>query len=75
MISEWITAQSFMKTLIGKTKSIRQRGEPEEKTRPCHYCRFRSEWKEPGEGVEGSEIPYVVLEMNSDTVREMRKKG
>ena len=74
-ISEWITARPLMKKLIGKTKVSDKEGIPRKKHDHVIIVGFGLNGRNLAKVLKEAEIPYVVLEMNSDTVREMRKKG
>ena len=74
-ISEWITARPLMKKLIGKTKVSDKEGIPRKRHDHVIIVGFGLNGRNLAKVLKEAEIPYVVLEMNSDTVREMRKKG
>jgi CPA2 family monovalent cation:H+ antiporter-2 len=74
-ISEWITARPLMKKLIGKTKVSDREGIPRKRHDHVIIVGFGLNGRNLAKVLKEAEIPYVVLEMNSDTVREMRKKG
>jgi CPA2 family monovalent cation:H+ antiporter-2 len=75
MISEWITARPLMKKIIGKTKIPDREGSPRKRNDHVIIIGFGLNGRNLATVLKEAEIPYIVLEMNSDTVREMRKKG
>ena len=74
-ISEWITARPLMKKLLGKTKVSDKEGIPRKRHDHVIIVGFGLNGRNLAKVLKEAEIPYVILEMNSDTVREMRKKG
>ena len=74
-ISEWVTVQPLMKKLVGKRKLLDAEGSTRKKHDHVIIVGFGLNGKNLAKVLKEAEIPYVVLEMNSDTVREMRKKG
>jgi len=75
MISGWIAAQPIMKKLVGKRKFLDAEGSSRRKHDHVIIVGFGLNGRNLAKVLKEAEIPYVVLEMNSDTVREMRKKG
>jgi len=75
MISGWIAAQPIMKKLVGKRKLLDAEGSSRRKHDHVIIVGFGLNGRNLAKVLKEAEIPYVVLEMNSDTVREMRKKG
>jgi len=73
--SEWIAARAIMKKLGGKRKIFEGDGSPRKRHDHVIIVGFGLNGKNLAKVLKEAEIPYVVLEMNSDTVREMRKKG
>ncbi|MBM4146014.1 MAG: hypothetical protein FJ240_07040 [Nitrospira sp.] len=73
--SEWIAARPLMKKLAGKRKVFEGDGAPRKRHDHVIIVGFGLNGKNLAKVLKEAEIPYVVLEMNSDTVREMRKKG
>ncbi len=73
--SEWIAARPIMKKLGGKRKIFEGDGAPRKRHDHVIIVGFGLNGKNLAKVLKEAEIPYVVLEMNSDTVREMRKKG
>jgi CPA2 family monovalent cation:H+ antiporter-2 len=73
--SEWIAARPLLKKLSGKRKTPEGEGSPRKKHDHVIIVGFGLNGRNLGKVLKEAEIPYVVLEMNSDTVREMRKKG
>jgi CPA2 family monovalent cation:H+ antiporter-2 len=74
-ISEWITARPLMKKLLGKTKVSDKEGITRKRHDHVIIVGFGLNGRNLAKVLKEAEIPYVILEMNSDTVREMRKKG
>jgi CPA2 family monovalent cation:H+ antiporter-2 len=74
VVSEWITTRPVMKKI-----SKRRKSESDVITRKKHdhviIIGFGLNGRNLATVLKEAEIPYVVLEMNSDTVREMKKKG
>jgi monovalent cation:H+ antiporter-2, CPA2 family len=73
--SEWIAARPLMQKLAGKRKVFEGDGAPRKRHDHVIIVGFGLNGKNLAKVLKEAEIPYVVLEMNSDTVREMRKKG
>jgi monovalent cation:H+ antiporter-2, CPA2 family len=74
-ISEWTTAHPVIKRIEGKRRASVVEGGPRKKHDHVIIVGFGLNGKNLAKVLKEAEIPYVVLEMNSDTVREMRKKG
>jgi len=74
-ISEWVTVQPLMKKLVGKRKLLDAEGSTRKRHDHVIIVGFGLNGRNLAKVLKEAEIPYVVLEMNSDTVREMRKKG
>jgi monovalent cation:H+ antiporter-2, CPA2 family len=74
-VSEWITAQPLLKKLIGRKKALDAESGPRKKHDHVIVVGFGLNGKNLAKVLREAEIPYVALEMNSDTVREMKKKG
>jgi CPA2 family monovalent cation:H+ antiporter-2 len=73
--SQWITASPLMKKLGGRRKTSEAEGIPRRKYDHVIIVGFGLNGRNLAKVLKEAEIPYIVLEMNSDTVREMRKKG
>ena len=73
--SEWIAARPLMQKLAGKRKVFEGDGAPRKRHDHVIIVGFGLNGKNLAKVLKEADIPYVVLEMNSDTVREMRKKG
>jgi CPA2 family monovalent cation:H+ antiporter-2 len=74
--SEWITASPLMKKLLGgRRKTSEAEGIPRRKYDHVIIVGFGLNGRNLAKVLKEAEIPYIVLEMNSDTVREMRRKG
>lgn len=74
-VSEWITAQPLLKKVIGRKKMSDGEGGPRKRHDHVIIIGFGLNGRNLAKVLREAEVPYVVLEMNSDTVREMRKKG
>ncbi|HKZ57410.1 MAG TPA: cation:proton antiporter [Thermodesulfovibrionales bacterium] len=73
--TEWITARPLLKKLFRGRRSSEVDGIPRKKHNHVVIIGFGLNGRNLAKVLRVSEIPYVVLEMNSDTVREMKKKG
>lgn len=74
-VSAWITSRHLMKK-IGNLKRISEaEGYPKKRKDHVIIVGFGLNGRNLAKVLKEAEIPYVVLEMNSDTVREMKKKG
>ena len=73
--SVWITARPLLKKLFGKRKVFEGDGSPRKRHDHVIIVGFGLNGRNLAKVLKEAEIPYVVLEMNSDTVREIRKKG
>jgi CPA2 family monovalent cation:H+ antiporter-2 len=73
--SDWIAARPLLKKLSRKRKTLEGEGSPRKKHDHVIIVGFGLNGRNLGKVLKEAEIPYAVLEMNSDTVREMRKKG
>ena len=73
--SEWIAARPLLKKLGRKRKTPEGEGSPRRKDDHVIIVGFGLNGRNLAKVLKEAEIPYIVLEMNSDTVREMRKKG
>jgi CPA2 family monovalent cation:H+ antiporter-2 len=74
-VSEWITARPLLKKLVGRRRALDTEGGPRKKHDHVIVVGFGLNGKNLAKVLREAEIPYVLLEINSDTVREMRKKG
>jgi CPA2 family monovalent cation:H+ antiporter-2 len=75
VISEWTAAHPVIKKMSGKRKILSAEGSPRKRHDHVIVVGFGLNGRNLAKVLKEAEIPYVVLEMNSDTVREMRKKG
>ncbi len=73
--SGWIVAQPFLKQFAGTRKGITAEAGPRKKHDHVIIVGFGLNGRNLAKVLKEADIPYAVLEMNSDTVREMRKKG
>jgi CPA2 family monovalent cation:H+ antiporter-2 len=74
-VSEWITTRPFLKKLFRWRKASDVDGTPRKRHDHVIIIGFGLNGRNLAKVLREAEVPYVVLEMNSDTVREMRKKG
>ncbi|MEW6586429.1 MAG: cation:proton antiporter [Nitrospirota bacterium] len=74
-VSDWITARPLLKKLIKRKRVFEGDGSPRKRHDHVIIVGFGLNGRNLAKVLREAEIPYVVLEMNSDTVREMRKKG
>ena len=74
-VSEWIVRRPFLKKFI-RWRDVSE-GEASSSKRQDHVIivGFGLNGRNLAKVLREAEIPYAVLEMNSDTVREMKKKG
>jgi CPA2 family monovalent cation:H+ antiporter-2 len=75
VISEWTAAHPVIRKMSGKRKILSAEGSPRKRHDHVIVVGFGLNGRNLAKVLKEAEIPYVVLEMNSDTVREMRKKG
>lgn len=74
-VSGWVTSRHLMKRL-NRLKDISEKeGFPRKKHGHVIIIGFGLNGRNLAKILKEAEIPYVVLEMNNDTVREMKKKG
>jgi CPA2 family monovalent cation:H+ antiporter-2 len=74
-IFEWITVQPLLKKVISRKKMSEGEAGPRKRHDHVMIVGFGLNGRNLAKVLREAEIPYIVLEMNSDTVREMRKKG
>jgi len=74
-VSAWITSRRLIKRLGGRKKLAGGEGVPRKKEGHVVIIGFGLNGRNLARVMREAEIPYVVLEMNGDTVREMKKKG
>lgn len=74
-VSDWITSRQILKSLGRLHKTSESEGSPRKKHDHVIIIGFGLNGRNLAKILKEAEIPYVVLEMNSDTVREMMKKG
>ncbi len=75
VISEWVTKQPVVSRYAGKRREAVHDGKHRKKHDHVIIIGFGLNGRNLATVLKEAEIPYVVLEMNSDTVRDMRKKG
>jgi CPA2 family monovalent cation:H+ antiporter-2 len=74
-VSGWITSRHVIKRLSRLKRISEGDGFPRKRQDHVMIIGFGLNGRNLARVLKESEIPYVVLEMNSDTVREMKKKG
>ncbi len=73
--SEWISKSPLLKPLHRKKITAEGDGVPRRKHDHVVIVGFGLNGRNLAKVLKEADIPYVVLEMNSDTVRERKKKG
>lgn len=73
-VSAWVASSRLLKK-VDKLKRISEKGFPAKRQGHVIIIGFGLNGKNLARVLREAEIPYAVLEMNSDTVREMKKKG
>lgn len=74
-VSGWIASRRLLKR-VGRLKRVSEgEGFPRKRHDHVIIIGFGLNGRNLARVLKEAEIPYVVLEMNSDTVREMKKKG
>lgn len=74
-VSDLIASQPLLKNLDKGRKASEGEGFPRKRHDHVIIIGFGLNGRNLAKVLREADIPYVVLEMNSDTVREMRKKG
>jgi CPA2 family monovalent cation:H+ antiporter-2 len=74
-VSAWITTRPILKKLSRGRMASESDGHPIKRVDHVIIVGFGLNGRNLAKVLKEAEIPYAVLEMNSDTVREMRKKG
>jgi CPA2 family monovalent cation:H+ antiporter-2 len=74
-VSGWVTSRRLIKRLGRIRKAAEAEGYPRKRKDHVIIIGFGLNGKNLARVLKESDIPYVVLEMNSDTVREMKKKS
>lgn len=74
-ISGWITSRRLIKRISSIKKISEGEGFPKKRHGHVIIVGFGLNGRNLAKVLKEAEIPYIVLEMNSDTVREMKKKG
>jgi CPA2 family monovalent cation:H+ antiporter-2 len=74
-VSDWITSRRIFKSLSRLQKTSEDKGFPKRKHDHVIIIGFGLNGRNLAKVLREAEISYVVLEMNSDTVRDMKKKG
>lgn len=73
-VSAWVASRRLLEK-VDKLKRISKEGPPAKRQGHVIIIGFGLNGKNLARVLREAEIPYVVLEMNSDTVRKMMKKG
>ncbi|MDO9289211.1 MAG: cation:proton antiporter, partial [Thermodesulfovibrionales bacterium] len=74
-ISGWITSRHLLKRIASLKRVSEGEGFPRRRHDHVIIVGFGLNGKNLARVLKEAEIPYIVLEMNSDTVRELKKKG
>ncbi len=74
-ISGWIASRHLLKRVSRVKRISEKEGFPRKRQEHVIIIGFGLNGRNLARVLKEAEIPYVVLEMNSDTVKEMRKKG
>ncbi len=74
-VSAWITSRNLLKRVRRMKRLSPGEGFPQKREGHVIIIGFGLNGRNLARGLREAEIPYVLLEMNSDTVREMKKKG
>jgi len=74
-VSEWVADRPLFKKLSRGRKILEGEGMPRKRHDHVIIIGFGLNGRNLAKVLREAEIPYMVLEMNSQTVREMRKKG
>lgn len=74
-LSGWVASRRVMKRLAGMKKGSERAGHPAKRQGHVIIIGFGLNGMNLARVLAETEIPYVVLEMNSDTVQKMKKKG
>lgn len=74
-VSGWITSRHLLKRIASLKRVSEGEGFPRRRHGHVIIIGFGLNGKNLAKVLKEAEIPYVVLEMNSDTVREMKKRG
>ncbi|MBM4135524.1 MAG: hypothetical protein FJ241_01675 [Nitrospira sp.] len=74
-VSEWIAERRLLKKVRILKKGYEGEGFPRKRHDHVIIIGFGLNGRNLARVLKEAEIPYVVLEMNSDTVRDMKKKG
>ncbi|HBG91874.1 MAG: hypothetical protein A2X54_08120 [Nitrospirae bacterium GWF2_44_13] len=74
-ISGWITARHLLKRIASLKRVSEGEGFPRRRHGHVIIIGFGLNGRNLAKVLKEADIPYVVLEMNSDTVREMKKRG
>ncbi len=74
-LSAWLTSRHLIKKIAGRRNLQETEGFPRKKRDHVIIIGFGLNGRNLARVLKETGIPYAVLEMNSDTVREMKKKG
>ncbi len=73
--SAWLTSRHLFRQIAGARKAREGDGFPHRKKDHVIIIGFGLNGRNLARVLKETEIPYAILEMNSDTVRDMKKKG
>ncbi len=74
-VTDWVSSRHFTKKFLGIKLTQEKHSYPTRKHGHVIVVGFGLNGRNLARVLKGAEISYVVLEMNSDTVRAMREKG
>ncbi len=74
-VSEWVTSRRILKSFGWLHRASEGEGFPRKKHDHVIIVGFGLNGRNLVKVLKEAEIPYLVLEMNSDTVRQMKEKG
>ena len=74
-ISSWMSSKKLLERLDRMKKKAEQEGFPPRRERHVIIIGFGLNGRNLSEGLKEASVPYVVLEINNDTVIQMKKKG
>jgi len=74
-ISSWMSSKKLLERLDRMRKKAEKEGFPSRRERHVIIIGFGLNGRNLAEVLKESSVPYVVLELNNDTVMQMKKKG
>ena len=74
-ISSWMSSKKLLERLDRMKKKAEQEGFPPRREGHVIIIGFGLNGRNLSEGLKEASVPYVVLEINNDTVIQMKKKG